>query len=124
MAAPPPPPKPPQSKSTSSGQRVTLQEHINEIEEKSKWKERKSDSNGFNYKPSHSLGSLSIFVLEKEQHERHFDLWANILSDEFSIQQIDTGDILKGTFTISDNFIRENLHNLMLLFSQEEVFLK
>jgi len=113
MSSAPPPPNslrgfPKGSKNSKNqeeknrGKKIHPQGASNEIKEKAEWKERKQQANGFFYKPEEALANIAIFVIKLEAHERHFDMFSSILSDEFAIEQIDTDGILKGNLSQYD----------------------
>jgi len=92
MSVPCPPPLPLPSQKRPTQSRVYSTE---EVIRKAEWNTKKRSGDGL----SHSfaavpLARLGIFVMEKVPHERKFDGFAFLLSDEFQVTQLDADDIL------------------------------
>jgi len=82
----PPPAMPKRTNSTFSNA---------EMLKKAEWNKRKKLGDGMSHSFGKTpLGNIGVFVHEKAPHERKFDSFAFLLSDEYSVSQIDSADVL------------------------------
>eukprot|EP01127_Copromyxa_protea_P015189 TRINITY_DN4330_c0_g1_i2.p1 TRINITY_DN4330_c0_g1~~TRINITY_DN4330_c0_g1_i2.p1 ORF type:complete len:345 (-),score=77.96 TRINITY_DN4330_c0_g1_i2:42-1016(-) len=85
---------PPASMAPPTVKRSTSNFSSDEMLRRAKWNESKRKGDGMSHSYSERpLARLGIFVLEKAPHERKFDSFAFLLSDEFSVSQIDANDV-------------------------------